>query len=72
MQKEKIIQTRKEGKLLKVFGFPQGNNTVPAIRVAGHWLNSFGFDYDDKVLLKAKKGKITIVKVKIEPDNEPA
>ena len=72
MQKGKAIQTRKKGKLLKVFGFPQGDNTVPAIRVAGHWLNSFGFDYDDRVLLKAKKGKITIIIVKIEPDDKPA
>ena len=71
MQREKVIQSRKKGKLLKVFGFPQGDDTVPAIRVAGHWLNSFGFDYDDRVLLKARKGKILITKVKIEPDDKP-
>lgn len=59
----KDIEKRKEGKILKVYGFPQNNEYVPAIRVVGKWLNYFGFEFDDKVILIAEENKITIQKI---------
>lgn len=59
----KDLEKRRQGKPLKVFGFPQDGSYVPAIRVAGKWLEHFGFHYDDVVILKAQENEITIRKV---------
>ena len=57
------IEERQKGKALGVIAFPQGGNEyVPSVRVAGKWLNEFGFDIGDTVILKASQGKILIRK----------
>ena len=56
------IEKRKAGKALKVVEFPQGGAEVPAIRVAGRWLERFGFALGDDVVLRASQGKIVITK----------
>lgn len=57
------IEERQKGKALGVVGFPQnGDGYVPSIRVAGKWLNEFGFDIGDTVILTASQGLIVIRK----------
>lgn len=58
----KDLEKRKQGKLLKVFAFPQDSKYVPAIRVAGLWLTYFGFDLGDEVTLIAKQNELVITK----------
>lgn len=56
------IQVRKQGKILKVVHFPQHGGRVPAVRVAGKWLDQFGFQIGDLVQLTAAKGRLIIDK----------
>ncbi|GEM_PF-4258506 len=57
------VEERQKGKALGVIGFPQnGSGYVPSIRVAGKWLNEFGFDIGDTVILTASKGLIVLRK----------
>ena len=53
---------RKMEKTLKVVSFPQRDEYVPSVRVAGKWLKNFGFALGDEVVLVATEGKIIIVK----------
>jgi len=48
------------GKPLRVVGFPQGEEYVPSIRVAGKWLREFGFDFGSEAILTATEGQIVI------------
>lgn len=59
---EANVAGRKSGKALKVVAFPQGGGSVPSIRVAGRWLERFGFSLDDEVVLRASPGKIVITR----------
>ena len=57
------IEQRHKGKALAVVAYPQGGNGhVPSVRVAGKWLNEFGFDIGDMVILTASQGLIVIRK----------
>lgn len=56
------IKIRKHGKTLKVVPFPQHGGLVPSIRVAGKWLNQFGFQFGDSVILTAAEGRLVIKK----------
>jgi hypothetical protein len=56
------IRSRKTGKTLKVVSYPQHEEHVPSIRIAGRWLNKFGFELGDEVILVANKGKLIIKK----------
>ena len=53
---------RMKGKILQVVAFPQNGNRVPSIRVAGRWLERFGFELGDQVILTATEGEILITK----------
>lgn len=53
-------QRASNGKPLEVVGFPQGEEYVPSIRVAGKWLREFGFDFGSKTILTATEGQIVI------------
>jgi len=53
---------RRDGKCLKVTLFPQGGSHVPSIRVAGKWLEQFGFEPGDEVILIATEGQILITR----------
>ena len=53
---------RIEGKILQVVAFPQNGDRVPSIRVAGKWLERFGFVPGDEVILTATEGEILITK----------
>jgi hypothetical protein len=53
---------RRTGKNLKVVSFPQRGQRVPSIRVAGKWLERFGFVVGDEVILAATEGRILITK----------
>ncbi|MDI6813920.1 MAG: SymE family type I addiction module toxin [Dehalococcoidales bacterium] len=55
-------KNRKTGKTLKVVAFPQRENYVPSIRVAGKWLGRFGFQLGDEVTLTAIEGQIVITR----------
>jgi len=65
ISKEKDNEKRREGKILKVYEAPANNRykREPAIRVAGFWLQDFGFQLGDKVRLKADKGKVIVEKI---------
>jgi hypothetical protein len=56
------LLNRKAGKALRVSSFSQGEGRVPSIRVAGKWLQAFGFELGDEVTLTAKQGRIVIAK----------
>jgi hypothetical protein len=56
------IKVRKHGKTLKVVSFPQHGGLVPSIRVAGKWLDQFGFQLGDPVILTAAEGRLVIKK----------
>jgi hypothetical protein len=58
----KDLEKRKQGKVLKVFAFPQDSKYVPAVKVSGHWLTYFGFEFGDEVILTAKPNEIIIRK----------
>ncbi len=63
MNNRKGIEARQKGKALGVIAFPQGGNGyVPSIRVAGKWLNQFGFGIGDTVILSASEGLIVLRK----------
>jgi len=53
---------RRAGKTLMVVSFPQRGERVPSIRVAGKWLERFGFKLGDEVVLTANQGQIVITK----------
>lgn len=53
-------RARKDGRPLKVTPFPQGGKHVPSVRVAGKWLERFGFELGDEVVLTATEGQILI------------
>ena len=53
-------KSRKDGRPLKVTSFPQGGKHVPSVRVAGKWLQRFGFELGDEVVLTAIEGQILI------------
>jgi hypothetical protein len=57
--KDKCRQT---GETLKVVSFPQGGERVPSVRVAGKWLERFGFKLGVKVTLTATEGQILITR----------
>ena len=60
-------EKRRQGKTLKVFAFPQGEGEyVPAIRVAGKWLERFGFKLGDEVILVATQEQILITKKEVK------
>jgi hypothetical protein len=61
------LRNRKTGKTLKVVSYPQHEERVPSIRIAGRWLNEFGFELGDEVILVADRGKLVIKKK--EEDN---
>jgi hypothetical protein len=56
------LRSRQTGKILKVVSFPQHEERVPSIRIAGRWLNQFGFELGDEVILVADRGKLVIKK----------
>lgn len=56
------IKVRKQGKTLKVVHFPQHGGRVPSVRVAGKWLDWFGFQIGDLVILTAADGRLVIEK----------
>jgi len=58
-------ECRQRGKTLKVISFPQGGGHVPSIRVAGKWLERFGFELGDEVTLTATEGQIVITKKEV-------
>lgn len=45
---------------LKVVAFPQNDDYVPSIRVAGKWLAEEGFPFGTEVQLTALEGRIII------------
>jgi len=53
---------RQTGKTLKVVSFPQDGEHVPSVRVAGKWLERFGFEPGAEVVLTAKEGQILITR----------
>ena len=53
---------RHTGKILKVVSFPQGGDHVPSVRVAGKWLERFGFEPGAEVVLTATEGQILITR----------
>lgn len=55
-------------KTLKVISFPQRDEYVPSIRVAGKWLKKLGFVLGDEVVLVAAEGKILITKKEVSTD----
>jgi len=57
-------KVRENGKNLRVAAFPQGGQSVPAVRVAGKWLERFGFRLGDEVVLTASPERIVISKRK--------
>ena len=57
-------------KQLKVAGFPQHSLYVPAVRIAGLWLNRFGFSFGDRVQVTAQPGKIIIEKIEVQEKEE--
>ncbi len=59
-------ETRRCGKEMKVVGFPQNGGSVPSVRVAGQWLERFGFRLGDTVTLTADEGRIVITRRKEE------
>jgi len=65
------IQHRKAGKTLTVASFPQGEERVPSIRVAGKWLQKFGFELGDEVTLSAKQGRIVIARKEVHDNGHP-
>lgn len=62
----KDLEKRRQGKLLKVFAFPQNAKYVPAIKVSGLWLRYFGFELNNEVTLIAKQNEIVIRKLEKE------
>ena len=63
LAQESDHRKRKQGKALRVVAFPQNGEHVPSVRVAGKWLQKFGFETGDEVILCARQGKIFITKV---------
>jgi len=55
---------------LKVVGFPQGEEYVPSVRVAGKWLKEFGFDFGSETILTATEGQIVITAKGGESDGD--
>lgn len=51
-----------EKKIMKVSQVPQGSGYVPGVRIAGSYLQSFGFNVDDPVLVTCAKNTVTITK----------
>jgi len=49
-------------KVLKVFRFPQGKKYVPAVRIAGDYLEKFNFNPNDNVIITVETNRITIKK----------
>lgn len=70
MNNNSRIEQRKRGKHLGVIRFPQNGDGVPAVRVAGLWLNEFGFSVGDTVILTASQGLIVIRKEKGQDDGK--
>jgi len=62
---------RVKGKTLKVVSFPQGEESVPSIRVAGKWLARFGFNLGNEVVLTAADGHILITRKESEGNGGP-
>lgn len=58
-------------KTLKVVSFPQGEEHVPSVRVAGKWLRRFGFELGNEVTLIATEGKIFITKKEVSDNDSP-
>lgn len=56
---------RRTGKTLKVVAYSQGEGHVPSIRVAGKWLERFGFGLGAKVVLTAADGRILITRKEV-------
>lgn len=57
-------------KILRVIAFPQNSSYVPSVRIAGNWLEMFGFAIGDQVQIKSRKGNISIKKLNsIENEN---
>ena len=59
LAKDKCRQT---GATLNVVSFPQRGERVPSVRVAGKWLERFGFKLGGKVILTATEGRILITR----------
>ena len=53
---------KQTGETLKIVSFPQGGERVPSVRVAGKWLERFGFKLGGKVTLTASEGQILITR----------
>jgi len=53
----------KAEKVISVTSLPQNQKYVPFIRIAGDWLLLFGFEREDKVLVKAENERIIIEKL---------
>lgn len=58
----RIAQLTASGKLLHVVQCPQGTERVASIRVAGKWLETFGFQPGDTVRLRVRQGQVVITK----------
>ena len=59
LAKDRLRQT---GQILNVVSFPQGGERVPSVRVAGKWLERFGFRLGGKVILTATDRQILITR----------
>ena len=57
-------QRRRNGKTLRIVPIYQGDSRVPSIRVAGKWLQRYGFYPDEQVVLTVKPGLVVISKKK--------
>ena len=53
-------QKRRNGKTLRIVPIYQGDSRVPSIRVAGKWLQRYGFHTHGQVVLTVKPGMIVI------------
>jgi len=53
-------QKRRNGKTLRIVPIYQGDSRVPSIRVAGKWLQRYGFHSDGQVVLTVKPGLVVI------------
>jgi len=60
------LKHRKLGKTLIVASFYRGEDRIPCIRVAGKWLQEFGFELGDEVTLVVEQGRIVIVRKEVQ------
>jgi len=65
------LKHRKLGKTLTVASFYRGEDRIPCIRVAGKWLQEFGFELGEEVRLTARQNQIVITRKEVDNDGNP-